>query len=246
VYSEALENHPEDQEKFYEPTDCVFEQMMADLNKWHFVKVGVSKEVCDLEEVCAVYEDPQEAMDGIAEASIKYGKVGVVKSDVTMEDTDGYRLVEWFGTPYPLQAPATVEGCEGDMPKGTVVVQAKYLNKIPKAHRWHEFNRRENPAKLFWIRNILETDLTLMGYKKGSHAPPKAANKKYEEKTAQTNVKKVTKDDHQRFRLGRKAREALKAHELTFETAPKRRQKTTDVQTKKRKAEMKLVAGMLD
>jgi hypothetical protein len=246
VYSDTLENHPEDQEKFDEPSNCVFEPMMADLNKWHFVKVGVSKEVCDLEEVCAVYEDPQEAMDGIAEASIKYGTVGVINSAVTEEDTDGYRLVEWFGTPYPLQAPAMVEGCEGDMPVGTVVVQAKYLKKIPKAPRWHEFHRSENPAKLIWMRNILETDLTLMGYKKGSHAPPKTANKKYEERTAQTNVKKVTKDDHQRFQLERKARAALKAQELTIVTPPERRQKKTDAQTKKRKAEMDLVAGMLD
>ena len=88
--------------------------------------------------------------------------------------------------------------------------------------------------------------MTLMGYRKGTHAPPKTANKKYDERTAQTTVKKVTNNDHKRLQLEKKARADLKAQELTIETPRERRQQTTDDQTKKRKAEMQLVAGMLD
>jgi len=232
--------------------------MMGDLNQWYFVTVGLGEEVAGLEELCAVYEEPITALEAVAEANIKYMNVGVVDTAVPLDPTgkeeDGYRLVEWFGTPYTLQSPAEVENCEGKMPVGTVVVQGKYLTKIATAPRWHEMNRSNNPAKLFGMRNILDADITLMGYKKGSHEPPRPPGKqpkrykekRYTEQTAQKFVKRVKGSDHTRFQLEKKKRPDIKALELTVDRPPERREKATDALTKKRKAERELVAGMLD
>ena len=114
----------------------------------------------DKEEVNELLQDAITAYETRACDEVQEGNFGIL--DTSDPNSDGYWVVEWKGTPYPLQEPTKVEGCGDDpMEEGTMVCEAEGWYSVPRtAHRWYQ-KLPQGETKLYWMQHVLEANVAL-------------------------------------------------------------------------------------
>ena len=195
---------------------CFFKPLMGDLNKWHFVTVGPKKGAYEEEELVQVHENALVVLESYAAGKIRLSHYGAIDT-IDEEAPDGVYVVQWRGRAFPLQEPATVEGCvDGPMPRGTMVARGTYLYNTKYAKGWYERNDT-GPTKLFWLRHVIESDLEMEDWKKDRKEPPAVAKRYYNNDEASERMKWIQEDVRERLQIDKHCRNKLDLVEFALE-----------------------------
>ena len=129
---------PKDQPRFKLVDNCKYINYFGDKNRWYFVDLQQRTEknpnhYSYMDEDANLYrKDLRDHIGNQMYTQIKEGNVGAIVVDD--EETEGYYLVEWVGSPFYQ----TIDGVE------TLMCSGIYWNQVKRAPRWYT---RTNPVE---------------------------------------------------------------------------------------------------
>jgi predicted Fe-S protein YdhL (DUF1289 family) len=150
-------------------------------------------------------------LNGIAKEmaeGIKEGKIGAFSTED--EETNGYYLVEWKSEVYTLQEYTILTEFDPplELEAGKLVVDATYLNAVPRAPLWYTKSDLNTTVR---VKQILAADLTMLCISDGNKVP-RGCNKKEVERL---QGKRLHDANHEEILEERMRRVALDHEEIT-------------------------------
>ena len=150
-------------------------------------------------------------MNGIAEEmaeGIEEGKIGAFSTED--EKTSGYYLVEWKSEAYTLQEDTVLTEFDPplELQAGELVVDATYLNLVPRAPLWYTPSKLNTTVR---VKQVLAVSLNTLGISDGNKVP-RGCNKREVERL---EGKRLHDADHEEILDERMRRVALDHDEIT-------------------------------
>jgi hypothetical protein len=194
--------------------NCELWPIFEGLNDWHIVELsrGPAK-VTALDKLAQeeLFEAQDTILNGITEEmaeGIEEGKIGAFSTED--EETSGYYIVEWTSEAYTLQEDTALT--EFDPPlqlqAGELVVDATYLNPVPRAPLWYTRSQLNTTVR---VKQVLAVNLNMLDISDDNKVP-RGCNKREVERL---KGKRLHDADHEEILDERMRRVALDHEEIT-------------------------------
>jgi hypothetical protein len=193
---------------------CELWPIFEGLNDWHIVELSrVPAKIAALEKLAQeeLFDAQDTILNGIAEEmaeGIEAGKIGAFSTED--EETSGYYLVEWKSEAYTLQEDKVLTEFDPplELQAGELVVNATYLNLVPRAPLWYTQSELSTTVR---VKQVLAANLNMLGIS-DSNKVPRGCNKKEVERLEGKRLHDV---DHEEILDERMRRVALDHEEIT-------------------------------